>query len=175
VVFNREVAVLALELRVRDEQQINSVYVMDQGLFNTVAVASEYNIGIFDRFPWRDLAPQLGNIVRAREAANCQGHIDQVSSIDGDNNYLRVDGWLFSNTEDRTPQLIQIRNPIGEIAGFALTGQPRPDVAEAVDDDAERSGFRGYIRREYSQPQMTLSGVDVDCALQVDIPATLLE
>jgi len=175
VVFNREVAALALELRVRDEQQINSVYVMDQGLFNTVAVASEYNIGIFDRFPWRDLAPQLGDIVRAGEAASCQGHIDQVSAIDGDTNYLRVDGWLFSNTEDSAPQLIQIRNPIGEISGFALTGQPRPDVAEAVDDDAGRSGFRGYIRREYSQPQMILSGVDVGCDLQVDIPATLLE
>lgn len=57
----------------------------------------------------------------------------------------------------------------GEISGFALTGQPRPDVADAVDGNAYLSGFRGYVARDLAGETAALVGDTAPCQLTLEL------
>lgn len=168
-VFDRAVAALALELGVKDETQILTTYVMSDGLINTAEVASTYNLSVFGMYPWQDLRPEIGRRFSGRSDTQCLGHLDSVERIAQDNNYLVIRGWLFDRNTRQSPELIRIINGDGVTAGFALTGQPRPDVAEAINRRAGLSGFTGYVSIHANDGVLELIGDNPVCVLPVDL------
>jgi hypothetical protein len=171
-IFDRAVAMLALEMDVRDEPQINTIYVMDQGLISTAEVASAYDVGIFADYPWHNLREQVSRRTTVQTGGQCVGHLDQVSTIAAEPGFVRIDGWLFSASHNRAPLLIRLVSATGTTAGFALTGQPRPDVRDAVNKEAYLSGFRGYLTIDSLGEPIELAGLDVNCSLMIDVPGT---
>ncbi|ALO47189.1 hypothetical protein [Pseudohongiella spirulinae] len=172
-IFDRAVAMLALEMDVRDEPQINTIYVMDEGLINTVEVASAYDVGIFADYPWHNLREQIGRRTAVRTGSQCVGHLDQVSAIATEPRFVRIDGWLFSASHNQAPHLIRLVSATGTTAGFALTGQPRPDVRDAVTKEAYLAGLRGYLAIDSLGEPIEFAGLDVDCSLIIDVPAQI--
>jgi hypothetical protein len=157
LVANRNVAGLALELGVQDEVQIRNVYEMSAGLLSTAEVASQYDLTIFGIYPWRDLKQTLGQQTRLTGLPACRGHVDTVSDIDTDPAFIRVEGWLFNSDARVVPGLITITAADGRIAGYALTGLPRPDVADAIGSHAGLAGFRGYVSTEIANAAIIVS------------------
>lgn len=170
LVFDRNVAGLALELNVRDEVQIGNIYELSDGLVRTVDVASQRNLSIFGMHPWQDLRESLGQRHVSTTTTSCTGHVDNVTAITPDEDFVVVQGWLFNSTENKGPGLVTITTAAGLIAGYALTGQPRPDVASAIGSDARRSGFKGYIRSDLLGSTAILIGNETQCELVTELP-----
>ena len=142
---NRAVAALALELKVHDAGYIGSVY-PDMNVALAIADgASKQNLSVFGLPDYRDLAENLGLPPGARPAATCAGHLDRLESIKEDQGFVRIHGWMFDQARSKTPSRIEFIDASGRVAGYALTGLRRPDVAEAVSPKAELSGFTGYL------------------------------
>jgi len=169
MVFERAVAGLALELVVHDTEQISNIYVMSEGLLRTAEVASQQNLSIFGTYPWQDLKERMGQVVSIDSLPACLGNLDIVGEVD-DSNYMALEGWLYSAEHRSPPPLIAVTNAAGEIAGFALTGKPRPDVRDAVAEQAYLSGFRGYVQRDTMGEPATLVADRLNCRLTIDIP-----
>ncbi|HDZ10218.1 hypothetical protein [Pseudohongiella sp.] len=170
LVFDRNIAGLALELDIRDEAQIGKIYELSDGLMRTAEVASQRNLSIFGAQPWQDLRESLGQITIPAVANQCAGHIDAVIAIAPNDTFVAVQGWLFNPAADKAPELITMTDVSGEISGYALTGQPRPDVAQAIDSDAKLSGFRGYVRKELLGSAVMLIGDQTQCELLTELP-----
>jgi hypothetical protein len=170
-IFDRAVAALALELGVRDESQILTTYVMSDGLIGTAEVASAYNLTVFGIYPWRDLRAQLGRRFTDLPAEQCLGHLDVVHTIDQENNFLQIAGWIFDSNTHKSPQRIRIISSDAVTIGFALSGRPRPDVAKAVNTKAGLSGFSGYISSPIRGAEIRLVGDNPGCVLNIDLPA----
>lgn len=170
LVFDREVAGLALALGVEDETQILHVFEMTPGLLRTVEVAESRQLGMFGIHPWRDLRGNLGRTTRSASLPLCSGHVDQVTTLTPDQDHLAIQGWLFNAEQRQIPTLITVTDATGTVSGYALTGQPRPDVADAIDDSAYLSGFRGYVRRDLAANAVILMADTAACELPLELP-----
>ncbi|MBC53245.1 MAG: hypothetical protein CMQ34_05345 [Gammaproteobacteria bacterium] len=170
LVFDRQVAGLALTLGVEDETQIQHVFELTPGLLRTVEVAEARQLGMFALHPWRDLRDTLGEIITGDALPLCRGHIDLATTLVPDQAHLAIQGWLYNAHQQQVPALITITDAAGIVSGFALTGQPRPDVADAVDDNAYLSGFRGYVSRELAGGTVVLIADSPACKLAFELP-----
>lgn len=173
LVFDRKLAGLALTLGIEDEAQILHVFEMSLSLMRTAEAAEASRLGMFAIYPWRGLKSSLGQSIVNDSLPQCAGHVDIVSTITPDQNYIVLQGWLFNSQQRQTPQLITLADTSGVISGYALTGQARPDVAEAVDANAYRSGFRGYVDRELAGETIILVGDTAPCQLTVELPTEM--
>lgn len=170
LVFDREQAGLALTLGIRDEAQIQHVFMMTPGLMRRAEAAEARKLGMFSVSPWRDLKDALGDTVSDIILPQCTGHLDVVSLLGPDDDHIAVQGWLFNLQQRQIPKLITLTDTAGVIKGYALTGQPRSDVAYAVDGKAYLAGFRGYIPREFAGEPISLIGDTAPCQLTLELP-----
>lgn len=166
----RNVAGLALELRILDEAQINQVYPAAEPLLRRTAFMSQNNLAFFGAYPWRDLNQTIGTLAPSAHLPACSGNVDLAEVVPTDPSYIRVDGWLINNEERVIPELITITSPGGYIAGYALAGVPRADVADTIGSHAGRAGFRGYVRADLIEENIILIADKAPCELITDLP-----
>lgn len=171
LVFNRKLAGLALTLEIQDEAQIRQVFEMTPGLLRTVEVAESRQLGMFAIPPWRGLKSAMGDTAVSNGLPQCAGHVDQVTTITPDQDFIAIEGWLYNAQQQQLPSLITVTSAAGVISGFALTGLPRPDVAAAVDKHAYLSGFRGYVIRDLVGEAITLTADTAPCELILELSA----
>ena len=169
-IFDRQVAALALELGVDDAQQINHVYVMNAGLLNIANQATENDLSVFGHYPLQGLREKwTDRFSPPSDSPICQGALDSVSTIEGEPDALRISGWVFNPVEESVPSRVIATDRLGRILGFALTGQPRPDVADAVHGSAGLSGFRGYIQLVEQGTEIALHGEGSQCSFAITV------
>lgn len=168
-VYNRKVAALALELRIEDQLQVGVIFPSAKWALEESLVPHERNLSIFGTPDIKDLEEQIGSTYSMGQTDNCLGHIDVVERIE-DERFVRVKGWLWNSTAQAAPPVIVFINESGKIAGFGLTGDPRPDVTAAIDSEAGRSGFKGYIGIDQVGKPVTVVGRD-SCKLHGLVPA----
>lgn len=168
---DRELAALALELGVRDEGAILNVYPFVDSALTIAGKARELRVSVFDRYPFRGLRDELGRklvLTAAHEA--CVGSLDHARSIAGAPQFLKIEGWMFQSSQRQTPRVIRFVFADGTLAGVALTGSPRPDVAQNVHAKAAWSGFRGYLAASSSGQEVTVVGDAPLCRLTLRVP-----
>lgn len=169
-VFDRQVAALALELDIADAQQINHIYVLNAGFLNIANRASEENISVFGQYPLKDLREEWQKRYTAPATLPaCQGSLDSVNEIEREPDALRINGWIFNPVEETVPSRVTITDSLGRIVGFALTGQPRPDVSAAIHEDAALSGFRGYIEPVDTGTELVFHGDGSQCSITLPL------
>lgn len=169
-VFDRQVAALALELGIADGEQINHIYVMNAGLIQIANQASDANITVFGQYPLKDLREkQNDRYLSSTGVPACQGSLDSVAEIEREPDALRINGWIFNPMEESIPSRVTITDTLGRIVGFTLTGQPRPDVAEAIHEDALLSGFSGYIEPLETGTELVFHGEGSECSMTFPI------
>jgi hypothetical protein len=89
-------------------------------------------------------------------------HVYTVGEKDG---IVRVNGWIFDKKKRAVPDLVRFCDEDGSVIGFALTGRERPRIAARLGEEAERSGFTGYIRRDDSSGKVLAVAEDPECAV----------
>ncbi|WP_339869516.1 hypothetical protein [Pseudohongiella nitratireducens] len=170
-IFDRQVAALALELSVADAQQINHVYVMNAGLLSIAEKATALDLTVFGQYPLQDLREKwAGRFAPPSDIPECQGALDSLETIEREPDALRISGWIFNPAEESVPSRVIVSDRLGRIVGFALTGQPRPDVEAAVHDSAGLSGFRGYIKPADPGSVLAFYGEQSQCTMNITLP-----
>jgi len=164
--FEHKVAALALELGIKDQDQIGKVFPSSEWALSIAERPVERNYSIFGRFPFVNLREQIGDITKTKFDPVCQGSLDENQYIDK-SHFIKVRGWMYSPNTNSSPELIRILNVEGYVVGFALTGQSRPDVDIAVSTYAKLSGFKGYIDNSAVDSKLTLQGMGPNCELHV--------
>jgi hypothetical protein len=147
VVFQNELAALALELQIND---VNQVLVV-AGPFQLGAaplVAKEaraQQLSVFGFPPIKDAHLLFGHQAIIGPVSQCRGNWDAVAMIPGAPQYVRVRGWLFNSRRNRAPQMVYLVNATNEIVGLGFIGEPRGDVVHAEGQRAAYSGFEAYL------------------------------
>lgn len=161
--FQRKVAALALELRIKDQAQIGTVYPSVESALAFTKTPVERNLSIFGQAPIKNVRDRIGTTAAIGMPPTCRGYIDQVSAIAGEGNYVSIEGWIFDEKSHSTPASLQILDEQNTVIGYALTGRPRLDVAAAINKKAELSGFKGYVLREKIGKQVELRSDKPSC------------
>ena len=168
--FDRQIGALALELGVADAQQIDHVYPMNAGLIDIANQATAKDLTVFGHYPLQGLREKwTDRFTPPADSPTCQGALDSVSTIEGEPDALRISGWVFNPVEESVPSRVIATDRLGRIVGFALTGQPRPDVADAVHESAGLSGYRGYIQHLEQGTEITLHGEGSQCSFAITV------
>jgi len=173
-VFAHKVAGLALEMDIRDEAQINTIYEMSDGLINVANIASRYDLTMFGMSPWQNLRELPGrasasNLPAPQQLPTCLGHVDIVSRIPGETRFFSIEGWLFDPGSQSTAGLIEAQTTNGIVSGFGLGGYSRPDVAAAINISVIQTGFKAYLRLQDSGQALWLIPEGGGCALPINI------
>lgn len=162
--FERKVAALAFELGARDEQQIKNIY-HTVDIDNIVQKAQKDHLSIFGVPPIEGAKKLLGTLYRvdANKTPLCRGSVDAQQDITGDNNFLRITGWIFDPKSGIPPARAVVIDEAGIIQGIVITGKKRPDVESVVGSKAELSGFSGYVRTAVHSSSVQIVDLDTGC------------
>ncbi|MEL7940543.1 hypothetical protein [Pseudomonas delhiensis] len=156
-------AALSLEMGIQDNDTIVHIFPSYQRAAALSEGARRMSESIFANDAIRNVEQSIGRPMDARGTSVCLGSIDRLAEINGTPEYRRIDGWLFSADAGLAPRKIWIVDAQGLIAGYALTGWPRPDVARLVDRRGANSGFTGYVKTSASSGPLRLVGESPNC------------
>lgn len=175
VLFERNIAALALELGVRDQTQIGSIFPSADWAQSISVVPIARNLSIFGVFPIKDSSEIVGYTISETSQPDhqCQGAIDEVQSVEGDGRYLRIRGWFFDPVKKRSAKSVRLVDGDGVVQGIVLTGQSRPDVAHAIDPAAGVAGFKGYVHADAQGKTLFLRDPEGGCQLTATVSVIL--
>jgi hypothetical protein len=174
VIFERNIAGLAVAMGVNDKTQISRVYPSAEKALAVGKVAAERRLSYLSRTEFKNIN-NIGNQVTGFSEVStiCNGYIDSIEPIEGENNYFRVAGWIFDQSRKTSPSTIWLINQQGIVVGYGLVGQPRPDVANAIDKKAYFSGFKGYFLSDVQGSLVTVLDPANNCGFSFMLPAKL--
>ena len=175
LLFERNVAALALELGAKDQLQISSVFPSAEAALSMAQVPVERNLSVFGLPPFVDLRERIGSRLEsgAIPARECRGHVDEIQLVPEDQRYLRVRGWQLDSESHTEPGPLSIVDDTGKTVGFALAGQSRPDAASVVGKEARYSGFKGYLSFAAQGGKVFVIGKDFQCRLSGSVPVSM--
>jgi hypothetical protein len=141
--LQRMQAALALDLGVKDDAQIGTVYPV-QNVNRVVGKAIQFNLSIFGLPSMRLVREAIGKTPAALDLQECRANVDGADPVATDNRYMTVRGWAFDERTQTVPPVVFLVAD-GIVSGAAISGGERPDVAHAVNPGASKSGFVGYV------------------------------
>lgn len=161
----RLVSALSLELGVEDPTQVTStIYPSYNRAADIGGRARELDISIFGNPLIRDAGSLLGRVMEV-PAQSCIGSIDAVEVLASDASFVKIYGWFFYPDEKVVPKRVLLVNSASKIAGIAITGKERPDVAEIYGYTVIHSGFEGYVLSDARSDQLSMANEEYDCIL----------
>ncbi|RTZ43186.1 hypothetical protein EKL30_09890 [Candidimonas sp. SYP-B2681] len=170
--FDRQVAALALELRVKDDTQLKRLYPRPHVIMDTSAVAVEQDLSIFGLEPIKNVSKLIGTKQPMKTTSVCKGNIDRVSDISPDSRYVRIEGSVLDEDGRGVEGPVHIMNAANTIVGYALT-EPHQSGAGANAENLPLNQFKGYLLAEYEGEQITLASVASACAVSLTTPQAL--
>ena len=170
--FERDVAALSLEMRIKDQRQIGQIYPSAEWALSLTEVPSTQNLSIFGEKLFKDVREQIGQerVELSGSGRSCHGFVDGIELIEENSQFMRIHGWLFDQERKAIPKSLWIVGHAGKIFGYVLLGQPRPDVAAVIDQHASNAGFKGYFLTEAQGLPVTLFDPESKCTLPVTLP-----
>ncbi len=175
-VFERGIAGLAVAIGVNDQLQVGHIYPSAERAISVGKAASEQELSYFSRTEYKNIKNAIGKPINGLSEISkvCQGHIDFIELIENENNHMRVGGWIFNQSENLSPMAIWLIDQKGVVVGYGLVGQPRPDVAEAINKKASKSGFKGYFLSEAQGASVIVFDPISRCGFSSVLPESFL-
>jgi len=159
----REQAALALALQVNDAQYLQMLFPDPEYPLKISSEAAAQGITIFARAPFSEMRGSIGKKMDVNNMHDCIGSVDHVDGLAHAPDYIRIDGWIYSAIDKKSPERMTIVNEQGLIAGYAIVGMPRDDVANKFGIPARNSGFGGYIKKSLLTQSMYGIGTTPQC------------
>lgn len=168
--FDRHLAALAVEMDVKDDVQIKHVFPSVPWIMSIAERPIAENWSIFGMAPIKDQHEHLRAKLNVGNAAEtCIGAVDEVLTIDGDSQYLKLRGWIFDPIQKKVPAYALLIDAVGSVYGVVLTGDDRKDVAEAINSHARYSGAKGYLLADAKDKALKIFVPESDCFAEVSI------
>jgi hypothetical protein len=169
--FPREVAALALSLGIHDDEYIRNLYPNTHVPLRLASIAVERGYSVFGMAPFAHIKDRLGSALNLEGSRRCIGNLDSIENINSVDGFLRVRGWIYDPAVNSVPSFIEMTDGGGNVAGFAMTGEPRPDVTSAVSGKPKNAGFTGYVVVGVAGSIITIAAQDSSCILSAHMPA----
>jgi len=168
--FDRNLAVLALSLGVNDPDRIRQVYPWVEPAMARARQSMANGISIFSQGSrFHRLGETTAAAIADEDLHPCHGLVEGVIPVAGEAGYARIQGWLAEG-QAIANHPYAVFSGDGDLRGYLLLGDTRPDLAEAVSPAAVDSGFGGYIAGQIGAEQrMTVQLEDKACWM--DLPA----
>ncbi|KJV29555.1 hypothetical protein VI06_10150 [Aquitalea magnusonii] len=161
--FLRKQAALSLALGVNDVDYIHVLYPDADRAMMLANQALHYGISVYSREPFSGARKNIGHETSLSNKQRCVGFVDHVYMINNAPDYLRLDGWIYSPSSSSVPEYIEISNENKIVAGYAVVGMPRDDVAVKFGKSARLSGFGGYVKKSLLTAAMSGIGINPGC------------
>jgi hypothetical protein len=171
-VFESKIAALALEIGVRDEVQLKRLYPEVDHLISFAKVPIERNLSIFGNPLIKDVRQLIGSVETVKFATKCIGNLEEITAIDGEENYVKIEGWVLDSDSESVPKIIHVVGENNKIIGYALVGKKRTDIKKSVNNQAKFSGFKGYLLKSAVGKKVILNGINADCSLTLETKLT---
>jgi hypothetical protein len=166
-----KVAVISLQMGVQDHAALEKLGLGEYPSWMPVAIsqsASAQSLSVFALPEIQKATAALGLTAERSSIERCQGSIDVIEPLIGDDRFVRVSGWLFEPLTKSVPKLISFVNSQGDVSGYALTGFERSDVASIIHQEARFSGFGGYMLRVGRQSTIRMDGDMPGCTIIIN-------
>lgn len=168
--FDRQLAALAVEMGVKDDAQIQHVFPSVPWIMSIAERPIAENWSIFSMAPFKDKHELLRTQLNVGNAGDpCNGAIDEVSTIDGDSQYLKLRGWIFDPIQNKVPEYALMVDAEGTVFGVLLAGFDRMDVANAISPKARYSGAKGYLLSGARSKELRIFVPDSTCLVVVSL------
>jgi hypothetical protein len=172
--FEREIAAVALELRVFDRGQLVHIYPAPERGIHVAHQAADLDLGVF-RQPWlHDAGRRIGQPVAALPGAACRAGGIELKEVAGERGHKRLEGWI-APPEGRSERLhgLEVVAADGRLVGYAAAGPRDRGPNPERDNLAGSQVFKGYVRADSAHGPLTLAARDVACAARLPaIPAS---
>lgn len=175
VLFERNVAVIALNMGINDKEQIGTVFPSASVALDISRKAIRRDLSIFDKSRLKTERISIGHRwvdskngqLQKKEMA-CQGSVEKVTPLKDEKGFLRIEGWFYNPILKKSPENIVLLDSQEKIVGYAMTGKARADVAKAISKKAFISGFKGYLLIK-EQGAVTLRDSTNSCRIETRI------
>lgn len=170
--FERDVSALAMELGIKDTQQIGFVfYNAEQGI-QLATQAKAMKLSVFGAEPLLGLREKVGGSMPAIAPLACQGAINIAERLPEDPRYLRIQGWLAGPMVAHEGGALYFLDGDKRVAGAALSGLPGVPLAALGDvpEGVKPVGFKGYVLASQNGQTLSVRNKDAECSLQLQVP-----
>jgi hypothetical protein len=171
MLYERNMAALALELGIKDNAQIGHVFPSADWALDIVGSPVQRNYSIFGMKPYKDLRQNIGKTSNENNTVlkECKGYLDSVEPVQNDARFIKIKGWLWSEVEVDNSDLIKITDSNKQIAGYGLIGQFRPDVVQKINKNAIGSGFKAYLASGHQGEELLVKSFKFNCHLSIKV------
>jgi hypothetical protein len=165
--FERLIAGLALEMGIRDSQQIRHVAPRLDTALDLADAARQRGLSVFGNPLLRGMREDIGRrqLPALPDAARCVARIDTVNPLPGERRYLAIGGWIYRADTDDIPRTILFSDSAGTLIGYGFSGGRRCDITEARGSHPGQCnvGFKGYLLAAYAGAPVSVFGEQPDC------------
>jgi len=175
--FERDVSALAIELGIKDTQQISFVfYNAEQGI-ELAAKAEAAKLSVFGAEPLVGLRQKMGAVMPSLPILACQGSINVAERLPDDPQYLRIEGWLAGPLVAHEKAALYFMNGNKKMVGVALgsLSEGKTALPENIDKNIKPVGFKGYVLTSENARVLTLRSKDAACNLQLQMPPVVFQ
>ena len=139
---NRAMAVLALELGIRDTAQIAHVYPDANAILPIAERASTLDLGVFGDRNYLDARERIQTPYQRTGSYDCIGQVHAISPIEHSDRYVRVSGTLSKSGHPETAR-VYLLNTQSDIVGIGLFGAKV--AAPQTHGLRQHTGFTAYL------------------------------
>ena len=142
--FDRTISALALELNIKDNSQLKSIYPDPARVMELAQVLITNNQSVFGEPTINQSKYYLGKKLDTSSFQHCLGNVDTSSNVTGDSKMRILVGWIYDKGRADTPLKVLSLDSTDTVTGYGLTGMLRSDVSVAISAHAQYSGFKMY-------------------------------
>lgn len=168
--FERLVSGLALEMGVRDVEQIRKVMPRVAETLASVEVARERQLSAFGRAPLQGIRERIGQQRVVLPVQRCRAHVESMAAVPGDERYRSIEGWIYQPDAKVVPAEVLLVDASGLLVGYGFTGKWRPEVAQTLEIRRQHTGFKGYLLASYTEARIFLVGAEPGCQWEGGLP-----
>ncbi|MCK5002686.1 MAG: hypothetical protein KAS57_06655 [Gammaproteobacteria bacterium] len=167
--YERYIAILALELNVKDDAYLVKVFPFIDWLVTMSHSIKDNDLSVFKDPLFSGASESMRSKVVAIPVEKALGHLDRSEDIEGVTDYVRVIGWFMDGGGSQGTIRLNIVNDKHEVVGYALTGSERPDVAQAHGSIGMYAGFIGYMLRSEMSGDFFIIDAQHNSVLKINI------
>ncbi len=154
-VFEKEIAGIALELRINDLEQYKHVYHSPHKLLELTEKSFTRNLFFFGFEPFKNLNEMINKEIDLSEYSTsiCQGKIESIKNIESDKKYAVLRGKIKSHNSKNLPKKFFLTDETGLIKGVVIVKKTRRFFKK----DNEYF-YKGYYLKNDTQKIIFISG-----------------
>jgi hypothetical protein len=147
-----EVAALGMDLGIRDEQAVGSVYpFLNERFWQLIAEAQRRGLSVFSLAKMVEARESIGKSAAALGLVERTGSIDVRAPVSTDPGRLKAGGWVVRADGEPRAAVYEIADAAGVIVGAGLPVRRQPEAAPAAGGQ-ERVAVEGYLCRDPEGP-----------------------